>query len=126
MTSATRQHPWTDFFAVAVRPRTYGSLLYLWLGFPLGLAYFVGLTVGISAGLPLTIVWIGLAILVGVAYEARRRRDVPRRAALDIGWVVPPEESLPEAASAEMTGDARGADVTSEEGTELDRRGPPG
>ena len=64
MTSATRQHPWTDFFAVAVRPRTYGSLFYLWLGFPLGLAYFVGLTVGISAGLPLTIVWIGLAILL--------------------------------------------------------------
>ncbi len=56
MTSATRQLSWTDFFAVAVRPRTYGNLLYLWLGFPLGLAYFVGLTVGISAGVPLTIV----------------------------------------------------------------------
>lgn len=64
MTSATRQLSWTDFFTVAVRPRTYGSLLYLWLGFPLGLAYFIGLTVGISAGVPLTIVWIGLAILL--------------------------------------------------------------
>lgn len=64
MNSATRQHSWTDFFTVAVRPRTYGSLLYLWLGFPLGLAYFVGLVVGFSAGVPLTIIWIGLAILL--------------------------------------------------------------
>ena len=54
MTSATRQLSWTDFFTVAVRPRTYGNLLYLWLGFPLGLAYFVGLTVGISTGVPLS------------------------------------------------------------------------
>jgi hypothetical protein len=61
---ATRQPSWTDFFTVAVRPRTYGNLLYLWLGFPLGIAYFVGLTVGLSAGLPLIIVWIGLAILL--------------------------------------------------------------
>ena len=64
MTSATRQLSWTDFFTVAVRPRTYGNLLYLWLGFPLGLAYFVGLTVGFSTGVPLTIIWIGLAILL--------------------------------------------------------------
>ena len=64
MTSATRQLCWTDFFTVAVRPRTYGNLLYLWLGFPLGLAYFVGLTVGISTGLPLSLLWIGLAILL--------------------------------------------------------------
>ena len=64
MTSATRQLSWTDFFTVAVRPRTYGNLLYLWLGFPLGLAYFIGLTVGISAGVPLTLIWIGLAILL--------------------------------------------------------------
>lgn len=64
MTATARELHWTDFFAVAVRPRTYGSLLYLWLGFPLGLAYFVGLTVGISTGVPLTIIWIGLAILL--------------------------------------------------------------
>ena len=64
MTSATRQLSWTDFFAVAVRPRTYGNLLYLWLGFPLGLAYFIGLTVGFSTGVPLTLVWIGLGILL--------------------------------------------------------------
>ncbi|HOX20397.1 MAG TPA: peptidase MA family metallohydrolase [Gemmatimonadales bacterium] len=70
--------------------------------------------------------WIGLAILVGVAYEARRRRDVPRRAALDLGWVIPPEDPSPEAVAVEVPEDGRDADMTSGEGSELDRRGPPG
>ncbi len=70
--------------------------------------------------------WIGLAILVGVAYEARRRRDVPRRAALDLGWVIPPEDPSPEAVPGEVPEDGRDADMTSGEGSELDRRDPPG
>ena len=48
--NAPRRHPLVDFFAVAVRPRTYGALAYLWLGFPLGLAWFVTLTVGFALG----------------------------------------------------------------------------
>ncbi len=84
MTSAARQLSWIDFFAVAVRPRTYGSLLYLWLGFPLGLAYFVGLTVGISAGVPLTIIWIGLAILLVTALAAWGAAGFERQLAIHL------------------------------------------
>ena len=36
--------------------------------------------------------WIAMAGLLALAYEARRRRDRPRRAALDVGWVVEPDE----------------------------------
>lgn len=60
---APRRHPLIDFFAVAVRPRTYGALAYLWLGFPLGLAWFVTLTVGFALGFGLAILWIGFFIL---------------------------------------------------------------
>jgi hypothetical protein len=60
---APRRNLLVEFFAVAVRPRTYGALVYLWLGFPLGLAWFVALTVGLATGLGLAIVWIGFAIL---------------------------------------------------------------
>jgi hypothetical protein len=56
-------HPVLEFFAVPFRPRTYGSVIYLWLGFPLGLAYFIALTVGFSLGIPLVILWVGLFVL---------------------------------------------------------------
>lgn len=36
--------------------------------------------------------WLLMALLVGAAVYARRRRDRPRRAALDIGWPEPPQE----------------------------------
>ncbi len=96
MTSATRQLSWTDFFAVAVRPRTYGNLLYLWLGFPLGLVYFVGLTVGISAGVPLTIIWIGLAILLVTFLAAWGAAGFERQLAIHLlGAHVPQRTTQP-------------------------------
>ena len=51
------------FFGVAIEGRSYLNLLYLWLAFPLGLAYFILLVTGFSVGIGLTIIWIGLAIL---------------------------------------------------------------
>jgi len=91
MNSATRQLSWTDFFTVAVRPRTYGSLLYLWLGFPLGLAYFVGLTVGISAGVPLTIIWIGLLVLLVTFLAAWGAAGLERQLAIHLLGAHVPE-----------------------------------
>ena len=93
MTSATRQLSWTDFFTVAVRPRTYGNLLYLWLGFPLGLAYFIGLTVGISAGVPLTILWIGLAILLVTFLAAWGAAGLERQLAIHLLGAHVPERT---------------------------------
>lgn len=96
MTSATRQLSWTDFFTVAVRPRTYGNLLYLWLGFPLGLAYFVGLTVGISTGLPLSLLWIGLAILLVTFLAAWGAAGFERQLAIHLlGADVPERVTSP-------------------------------
>jgi hypothetical protein len=96
MTSSPQQLSWTDFFAVAVRPRTYGNLLYLWLGFPLGLAYFVALTVGISTGLPLTILWIGLVILLATFLAAWAAAGFERQLAiLLLGARVPPRTTHP-------------------------------
>jgi Na+-transporting methylmalonyl-CoA/oxaloacetate decarboxylase gamma subunit len=64
--------PWPSARSVAtalLRPRTYGNLAYLALAFPLGLAYFVVLTVGLSVGVGLAVLGVGvvlvLAILVG-------------------------------------------------------------
>jgi hypothetical protein len=56
----------TKFFSVVARSQTYLNLLYLLLAFPLGLAYFVFLVTGISVGVPLIIVWVGLLITAGV------------------------------------------------------------
>jgi hypothetical protein len=54
------------FFGVVARSQTYLNLLYLFLAFPLGVAYFVFLVTGISVGVPLIIVWVGLLITAGV------------------------------------------------------------
>ncbi|MEO7795657.1 MAG: sensor domain-containing protein, partial [Thermoanaerobaculia bacterium] len=83
----------------AVRPRTYGNLLYLWLGLPLGLAYFIGLTVGISAGVPLTIVWVGLAILLVTFLAAWGAAGFERQLAIHLlGAHVPERVTHPKSA----------------------------
>lgn len=51
------------FFGAPFAPRTYGNLLFLLLCFPLGVFYFVFLTAGLTVGVSLTLIWIGLAIL---------------------------------------------------------------
>jgi hypothetical protein len=55
------------FFGVVVRPRTWLNVLFQWLAFPLGLFYFVFLVTGLSVGLGLVIVWVGIPILLVVA-----------------------------------------------------------
>jgi len=54
----------TSFFGAPFRARTYKRLGYLLVAFPLGLAYFVGLTVGGSVGLGLAVTWVGVPILL--------------------------------------------------------------
>lgn len=48
------------FFGVVARPRSYLNLAYLWLAFPLGLFYFIALSLGLSLGVGLLIVWVGI------------------------------------------------------------------
>jgi len=55
-------------FGPATDAQTYFRLLYLLLGFPLGIAYFVFLTVGLSLGAGLLITFVGVPILIGVFF----------------------------------------------------------
>jgi len=52
------------FFGVGFRLQTYLNLLYLTLALPLGLLYFVLLTVGFSLGLGTSVILIGILILL--------------------------------------------------------------
>ena len=53
----------TKYFTIFAKPKMYLTLLYLFLAFPLGLAYFILLVVGFSLGFSLLIIWVGLIIL---------------------------------------------------------------
>jgi rubredoxin len=53
----------TKFFGIAIQGQTYLNLVYLFLAFPLGLLYFVLLTLGLSLGFGLLILWVGAIIL---------------------------------------------------------------
>lgn len=55
------------FFGVVTRPRTWLNLVFQVVSFPLGLFYFVFLVVGLSVGVGLVIVWVGIPILLVVA-----------------------------------------------------------
>ncbi|MEN6410696.1 MAG: sensor domain-containing protein [Anaerolineaceae bacterium] len=57
---------WERFFGVIAQGQTYLNLIYLLLAFPLGLFYFIFLVTGLSLGVGLFILWIGILILVGM------------------------------------------------------------
>ncbi len=59
-------NPLERLYGVFLKPQTYLNTLYLFLAFPLGLAYFVFLVTGLSLGIGLLILWVGLFILAGV------------------------------------------------------------
>lgn len=52
------------FFSTPARLQSYLNLLYILLSAPLGLFYFSFLTVGLSLGFSLLLVWIGIPILL--------------------------------------------------------------
>ncbi len=57
----------TRFFGVVRRPQTWLGILFNLLAFPLGLFYFVFLVTGLSLGVGLVVVWVGIPILLVVA-----------------------------------------------------------
>lgn len=78
-----------EFFRVILNGQTYRNLLYLLLAFPLGLIYFVFLITGLSLGLSLLILWVGVLILPLVAVgwwacAAFERKLAMRLLAIDI------------------------------------------
>ena len=81
--------------------RTWGAVVYVWLSFPLGLAWFVGLVVGIAAGVPLTIIWIGLLVLFVTFLGAWGAAGLERRLAMALlGARVPERRARPDSLEA--------------------------
>lgn len=70
-----------DVVGVVVDGQTYRNLLYLLLAFPLGLLYFVVLTVGFSLGVGLAIFLVGVGILMATVIGLRWVADIERRLA---------------------------------------------
>ncbi len=60
-----------NIFGPATDGQTYLNLLYLLLGFPLGIAYFTFLIAGLSTGVGLLIIFIGIPILMAVLLACR-------------------------------------------------------
>jgi hypothetical protein len=88
------------FLAAPFRPRTYGNLLYLMLALPLGLAYFVFLSVGLTAGFGLTLIWIGIPLLALVFAGTWAFAAFERQAAIHLlGADVPPMAPVPTGAA---------------------------
>ncbi len=88
------------FLKIVVSPQAYLNLLYLLAAFPLGVFYFVFLVSGLSLGISLVIVWIGLPILVLVGaiwwlmarFEYSMANQVLKEDLYSIS--IPPNENL--------------------------------
>ena len=62
--------------------------------------------------------WLIAALVVILSWGVRRRRERPRREALNVGWELPPEER---SGVGEGTGTAEGEERA---GTPIDPKGP--
>ena len=75
-----------DFFGVFKRKQTYLNVLYLFMSFPLGILYFVFLITGLSLGLGLTPILLGIPIIYFVFIASKSLMVFERRmAALLLG-----------------------------------------
>src|SRR2546425_4620531 len=59
------------FTEVVASRQAYLRILYLLLAFPLGLFYFVFLTVALSAGVATLVIGVGIVILLGALFVSR-------------------------------------------------------
>jgi hypothetical protein len=85
------------FFGVIARRQTWLNLAYLIIAFPLGLVYFVFIITGMSIGLGLAILWVGIPILLIVmgawwAFAALERLLARGLLGLDCGFNPRPWE----------------------------------
>lgn len=89
--AAPRRSPFIQFLRAPIEARSYTNLLFLVLAFPLGLTYFIFLTVGLSLGVGLTLIWVGLPILALVFAGSWGMTALERQLAIHLlGAVVPP------------------------------------
>jgi hypothetical protein len=82
------------FAGVVARPRTWRTLAYLLLALPTGLVYFIVLVVGVSTGVALAIVIVGLGILIVTLAAWRGMASIERslaRRLLGVAIPNPPD-----------------------------------
>ncbi|WP_275737651.1 sensor domain-containing protein [Halorhabdus sp. SVX81] len=60
-----------DGLGIVLHPGPYKRLVYHVLGFPLGILSFLGVVIGVSLGLTLSILFVGIAILAGTVVLLR-------------------------------------------------------
>jgi len=86
------------FLRAPLELRSYSNLLFLALAFPLGLAYFVFLSTGLTLGIGLTLIWIGLPLLALVFAVSWALMALERQLAIHLlGAAVPPMAPPPPA-----------------------------
>ncbi len=83
MTAATSLTTGSDLidrvFGPVLERQTYRNALYLLLSFPLGLAYFITMVVGLSVGIGTAIIVVGLGVLAGTLWLARMFGRIERQ-----------------------------------------------
>jgi hypothetical protein len=79
------------FLRAPLELRSYANLLFLALAFPMGLAYFIFLSTGLTVGVGLTLIWVGLPILALVFAASWGLMALERQLAIHLlGAEVPP------------------------------------
>ena len=74
-----------------LRPQTYLNIVYLVLAFPLGLAYFLFLAVGLTVGFALVLTLVGIPLLLAVHLAAWALMNLERWLAIRLlGVDIPP------------------------------------
>ncbi len=86
------------FFNVVARRSTYTNIAYVWLAFPLGIAYFVLLTTGSALSLGLSLLWIGLVVMLAFVLSLRGLGNFER---LLSKWLLGEPVAMPSGAAGE-------------------------
>lgn len=88
------------FFNVVARRSTYANIAYVWLAFPLGIAYFVLLTTGSALSIGLSLLWIGLVVMLALVLSIRGLGNFER---LLSKWLLGEPVAMPSGAASETT-----------------------
>jgi len=80
-TGGSSRNSISGIVGVVADAQTYRNVLYLLLAFPLGLAYYVVLTLGFTLGLALSVLVVGLGILLGTVIGLRFLASFERKLA---------------------------------------------
>ena len=86
------------FFSVVAQRSTYANIAYVWLAFPLGLAYFVLLTTGSALSIGLSLLWIGLVVMLAFVLSIRGLGNFER---LLSKWLLGEPVTMPSGAASE-------------------------